>query len=420
MLVFNARQETSRLSKLKKVATATGILRWCLVLLVLLVSTMSASKEVLGQTPAYDILLLDVPDPDIKYSIPTALDEWGNVVGNYRTLESSTKTGFYYDRQSDSFVFCEPGQVLTDINSFGQLVGGDQAFEPDAYFWAPKRGGLWVGGQALFWEHSTAVPEPLRTCEGHVWTGAAAINNLGLIVGLSYPNFYGVPAPICAAVWHAAPTGVGLPLELPALPGHLFVAAEGISEPNGNGVCTVVGQSGSAIFGDVDEVAVRWKVKIKSNGTLVLNEGPVVLGMPPDESPVGSTAYAATTKAFVTGTMGHDAFKKSNNGTARLLKQSKYKNLLPQTSAGMAIDELKNIVGYQSYTGLSPLRLAGDRATLWPNGKAPIDLNTTVELPNRYRLFQAIDINSFGEILAYWAKEGGGSTARAVILIPKN
>ncbi len=401
------------------VASSRAFTRMLLVLFVGLVAMTSGNRQLAGQNFSYDMLVLDEPLQDARYAIPAAMNSWGDMVGNRRLEADPTiQTGFYFQRATESFVYCESGLVLTDINNVGQMVGGDQSVEPDAAIWYPRRGGLWVGGQALYWENAAAIPAPLAPCEGHMWTGAAAINDLGLIVGLSYPNFEGVPAPICAVVWHVAPTGISLPLELPALPDHLYVAAEGISEPNGNGVCTVVGQSGSAIFGDLDEVAVRWRVKINNNGQLVLKEGPVALGTPPGGEAYGNTACASTSNAYVTGILGHDAFKKSKNGTARLLNFAIVDGILPLNGAAVAIDEAKNIVGHQWFN-LSPLRRAGDRAILWPQGKAAIDLNNTVELPRRHRLANAVDINASGEILAFLVKEGFGN-GRPVILIPRN
>jgi hypothetical protein len=345
----------------------------------------------------YELVMLEPPGFEIVDSTAMSISELGQVAGFFEEL-NGTFRGFTYDSASESYWVTESNFALVDLNNFGQIVGED--WSSRTKIWSTKAARD-IGFQAYFWNSQGDQPRPLPPLPGEEITSANGINDQGLIIGFSADeNFASLPLPyvITPVVWQATPTGVSVPIPLPLPVGHFIGRAEGISQPNGNGVSYIVGASGNLANGN-PEIAVRWKVKVKPNGTLVLLEGPVELTTA-GESGVGNAGRATNINAFSVGEKEADAFKRSKNGTMRALKTLKISGQQSNFSNAWGVNEFKDVVGEVSHD-IGPIRKKwnGTHAVLWAGGKTIVNLNDVVSLPADTGLKAAHDINNAGEIV---------------------
>ena len=360
-----------------------------MLLAVALVVTFFASPLV-THAADYELILLEPAGFDIHRTEVADIDELGNVVGEVDAFVAGSdriNIGFFYSSALDQYWFTDPGVVLRGMNNLQQYVGD---YNDLAYL-----------GQ--YWNAPGADPQLLPPLPGDLHSGAGGINDAGLIVGWSADAL--TPSLLTPGVWQVTETGISDPLPLPLLAGHTLGAAWNIGPANANGVAGIVGSSGDFWYGD-DQIAVSWTVKLKSNGTLLLKEGPRDLGSL-GEGP--NAAWDINVSRYCVGESGSLAFKKSKNGRMRALKKLKLNGATAIRGAAFAINQQKDIVGWQVHDNEG-------RAVLWAGGKNVIDLHDHVDIHSRARLISALGINDAGEIIVYHENRLGH--IRAGILIP--
>ena len=382
-------------------------------------ATMSLATFALASVATaadYDMILVEPPGINARYSVPSDINEFGDVVGYCLVkdeLNNYTYQGFYYSRERGEHWVLEPHFVLRSINNAGEMVGDDVTefvvFQPDD--------GL-LGKQAYYWSGPGATPEPLPPLPGGELTSASGINDMGLIVGWSADetDLDELPAIVTPVVWQVTSAGISDPMPLPRIPGDFYALAARISAPNSNGVCTIVGQSGWVLNSTV-ETAVRWRVKQKSNGALILTEGPVVLGT---WGPTGSRGYGANSACLSVGRLYYQAFKMTKNGAPNALKRLKVEGVLAAAGIARDINESNDIVGHQLHQrGPVSNKNCGIRAVLWVGGRKLVDLNTKVDIGSKERLEDAYAINDAG-IIAATLIYRRDTPCHAVLLVPRN
>lgn len=382
--------------------------RWNNLFAVLLLTLFARTATVTAQN--YDMIMLEPPGYAIKRVLAIDLDELGNAAGWFEEADG-TYHGFYYDRQTASYSVTENDLAVLGINNLGEMVG---EYWGDGF--APY-GDKPVTNLGYYWSAPDADPIPLPPLVGHELTGCAGgINDRGLIAGWSADEAFAEAPPyeVTPVVWTITDTGVSAPVALPLLPDHLFGSALAISPPNANGVSLIVGRSGLVANGQL-QIAVSWKVKLKSNGTLVLQEGPVNLGS------LGAgedQANGVNDRHLAVGVSGGKAFKKTKRGTMQSLKPLKVQGVKAPWGAAWDINDRNDIVGTQSFPqGSVSNRNAGIWAVLWIKGKTVVNLTKKVELGRRDRLDGAFAINNAGEIVVAIDFENVFGS-RAALLVP--
>lgn len=384
-------------------------------------------QSALAQTPAYDALYLNVPLNNVHRTLPVAINDMGDVIGNVRNGEyvgedvEIVYRGYYYNRASGTYTLAPADRIYTDINAWGQIVGGSHSLPEGPYWglWDGPKSWISAGGIGLFWNNAGEDPWPIPPLVMDSISIPMSINDLGLIVGVSSYEHVALPLESQAVVWQSTAGGVGEPVVLPPLADYLFTIAVGISPPKANGVCTIVGQSGAAPNGEI-ALPVRWKVKINAQGSVNLVDGPTIIGTPTaamdDSNSYDSCAVACNSSSFSVGVAEHQAFKALGNGNFNFLKPLKVAGQWTTNGHARAVNETKDVVGLQ----FTPYSNDG-RPVLWPAGGSPIDLNSQVVLAAANRkLTAAVDINNLGEILALEDRPGRNSyKVRTVILMPR-
>ena len=372
--------------------------RYSLLLAAALASALLVQSTAL-QADQYDLLLLEPPGFDIHRVLAGDIDEFGNVVGWFEEVGGAIH-GFYYDRQLNYYHVTENDLIVGHINSLGEMVG--------------THWGEYLG---YYWSAPSAEPIPLLPLSGHVSTGATGgINAGGLIAGASsgIGDDDGAGKQVSPVVWIVTESGASDPIQLPLLPGHIRGVPRAISPPNASGVSVIVGSSGSIVNGQ-GMFAVSWKVKLKSNGTLILKEGPVALGSLAEGE---DQANGVNRSFYVVGESGYQAFKKSKNGSIQALKPLEIDGATSVSGNAWDINSHKDIVGSQNHLwGDVSRKLSGYRAVLWVGGRSVVNLDDQVTLGRGDRITSAHAINDAGEIVvSVDFKNLSGS--RAGILIP--
>jgi hypothetical protein len=191
--------------------------------------------------------------------------------------------------------------------------------------------------------------------------------------------------------------------------------AEAISPPNSKGISVILGRSAAGEVGQVDTF-VRWRVKVKSNGTLVVKEGPIDLGTLGDGENLGR---GVNSKSLAVGKSNYDAFKKTKNGPMRALKKLKIEGVKAAAGIAWDVNEYKDIVGDQMHQwGPVSKANSGNRGVLWIGGKTLVDLNEAITLGRRDRIKRALAINDAGEIIVSISFKRSFTT-QAGLLIPR-
>ncbi len=360
-------------------------------LLVAIVFTVALTQAAAILAVDYELILLEPSGFDIHRTEVGDIDELGNVVGEVSAYVTGTERinfGFFYSLALDQYWFTEPDVRLRGMNNLQQFVGD---FDDNDLVYL---------GQ--YWSAPGAASQLLPPLPGDLYSGAGGINDAGLVVGWSSGELTPTFTPV---VWQVTEAGISGPLPLPLLAGHAMGEALNIGPSNANGVAGIVGNSGNFWYGE-DQVAVSWTVKLKSNGTLLLKEGPRDLGS------LGKGPNAAldvNVSRYSVGESGSLAFKKSKNGSMRALKKLKLNGTSATRGAAFGINQQKDIVGWQVHDNEG-------HAVLWAGGKKLIALENHVDIPSRDRLISAQGINNAGEIIVYHQHRLG--RIRAGILIP--
>jgi hypothetical protein len=313
-----------------------------------------------------------VPGTNFAYD----LNDRGNIVGEYRDADG-TRHGFHYEQQTAVYGSLGAGVTPRGVNDLDEIVGVDQD-----------------GTVGLYWSSPADVPTPLPPLAGHTHSRATAINNAGIIIGVSAipqeaPLTPGYRAIVAWRVDANGNVSAPVPLPFPAddLRGQPFDLAEQL-----NGVTMIVGSTGDAAYPKIH--AVQWSVEVDGSGELSLLTGPTVL----------SSDYAAALGVDNSGDVVGDAVSGDDPSAWPFLKiAGQPVQPLPglsKAASGSAVDinDSGLIVGWQ----VSFLQGQGavERAVLWTSPTKVIDLNRLVSLGAGDSLEFAHRINSRGDILA--------------------
>jgi uncharacterized membrane protein len=211
-----------------------------------------------GSGGAYTIIPFSLPGVTSVSSQVFDLNDLGAAVGGDNT--AAGPKAVHLDITSNTYTVLD-GVVAEGVNNLNQIVG------------------LRVDYQAAFWASPTSAPVDLPPLSGHIWCGASAINDDGIVVGWSDPG----PGPTWdgrAVVWKVnvdseGDVTVAGPVPLPPLSGDTHSQANDVNELL-DGSLQVVGISAN----EVDEFAVTWTVSLNGDGSLGTPTDAQSLGLP--------------------------------------------------------------------------------------------------------------------------------------------
>jgi len=328
-----------------------------------------------GQTAPYTIVRFSPPGLTSTSSFIDDLNDQGQVVGGVN-LPDGTWQPVHFDLQTGDYTLLELETGAFGINNLNQIVGED-------------------GLIAAFWAGPQAPPVALAPLTGDALSRALAINDTGIVVGLSEDGANATWDPI-AVVWRVVVDDQGVvhvngPKALPHLPGDIHSTAVDINE--------VVDGMAQATGWSIDDVgrpeAAVWSIDLNGDGTLAEPGPPEGLGTVGLSSSTASEAAAINSSGDVVGESYPWPFLAPDGSGAMLLP------LTRNTSGGSAkdINDSGRIVGILK---LDEQGLFGqEHATLWSAGTI-VDLAKQIDRNSGWeRLRWATHINNSG-IIAGW------------------
>jgi uncharacterized membrane protein len=318
--------------------------------------------EVVGQ--------VDDPDsPEVRAAYWTVSTDGGSVQSQLSTLAG--------------------GHRAHGINDAGEIVG-----------YAQGSNGRDV---AVYWAHAGASPLLLSPLDGGSGSCAYAINNQGIVCGLS-GDASGWQAVAWRINWTDDGASVFGPIALPTPYGSLSSVAA-INNDDEDGFAQAVGHFCEPLHVGDPTAAVAWTVQSLADGTLAVVDTRIVedglaraLGVNDDGAICGKAGWPA--RAIV--------WSESGSETLNLARQ------LLDASA-QDINNGGTIVGCAS-TGM-----LDDRAVVWASAEAKmVELNKYVGRKSPFlSLVKASAVNDSGEIVGYGFTEVGGSGDAAFLAIPE-
>lgn len=332
----------------------------------------------------YRVLPLAPPGADLVASYATDLNEQGDVVGRYED-QSGGLHAFHYNAAGNSYLEFGPGIRVFGLNNLGQMTGVDEDT-----------------GEGLYWR-SPGDQNPLTLAPLPGYDGGVGheINDSSVIVGASYGD--GFPA---ATAWKVDSQGtVSEPILLPFPAGDIRGAVTAINELD-DGLCCVVGYSGAV---NLYETAVQWTVAVVDRG-LALAAGPLDVG-----SLAGgpSAAFGVNAAGDIVGRSGVWPFVKTSGGAVQPLPG------IPKATWGYAegINDDGVMVGVMGYLAQGR---SVEKAVIWPNAGAVVDLNKKAALGRSNVLEAAFQISNSGAILAYGFLPDVSETGSVACLLVPN
>ncbi len=355
-----------------KLSRPLSLLAFTLVALACLVPSPALAQR----KPGYSVVRLAVPGALARSTEASDFNNRANVVGTYHNADD-LRCGFHYDQATGLYTSLGCLVSAQAINQNDAIVGHDE-----------------LSGWGLYWSSPTvAAPKVLPPFPGHSDSRAYAINNAGIIVGVSL-NPIPVPTADSRAVvaWYVNAAGTVLgPVELPTLNVDIIGRAFDLTEAVA-GVTTVVGMS-AADVGAYSQ-PVSWNVTVAADVLTVTGPAQFVgTYFLAEAYGVNNFGDAVGVAAFAAGSGAAPFLRRAGQSVEPL-------PMLPKASTGLAtsLNDAGRIVGFQTIFQKGQGML--QRAVLWTSSTAVVDLNSQVLLGPSENLDYAFDINSRGDILA--------------------
>ncbi len=349
-----------------------------------------------GEPAPYTIVPFRAPAPPTDFESHDSrvwdLNELGDAVGveefRRELADGSHQTvrwALHVDMATGTYTQLQDCHTAMGLNNLNQIAG--------------RR----LGGEPAFWKAPGAAPVDLPLLSGHTEGWATAINDAGMIVGISDGE---------SVIWRVFVDQDGVavdgPLPLPPLEGHVAVWGSDLDEPIG-GSFQVSGYSRGE-NGVYEKEAVVWTLGINDDGTLATPGLPVGVGTLGLVDPSESYANAINIVGDVCGESDGMPFVAPAGQTAQPLP-------VPRNAAfGTAFDinNFGEIVGRLDLVDKRGWWL-GPCAYLWKDGDV-IDLETQIDRKSGWdQLWGASVINEAGIIAGYGRFD---VESRGFLLIP--
>jgi len=332
-----------------------------------------------GTSTAFDLFRLSPPGSVVGSVEALHCNDSANVVGWFNDA-NGLQNGFFYNHAARSYTSLGVLTKAVGLNHRNQIVGEDPLL-----------------GVGLVWSSPTAAPVVLPPLAIHTHSTARAINDDGIIVGVSFTKNPAAdwiePGTQSLVAWHVTPAGaVAGPIELPFLPGDWAGRVMDVSE-SVSSLAIVAGSSGDTAAGPNEfPLPVAWSLMLTTNGIEVF--GPTIVEGNYDVGDANGV-NAAGTIVGMAGVPTSRPFIKPAGQPMQWLP------MLTNAVSGHA----QSINGTGSSVGMQNVQPRRNStlertAVLWPAANSVVDLNTQVTLASGERLQQAFDINTRGDILA--------------------